>query len=853
MILAQAAATTPSLPAGDQNYRYELAWLDALRDQPLWQGALALGLAVVLAWCCLHYWRERRALSAGLTGWLLLLRLVAVAGIVLMLLGPQRRSAQQFTRPSRVMVLVDSSLSMAMPNALGEPSQAPPLARMPSTGTPSSGTRMDAARELLASEEGLLHELAKTHVVSVATTSAVAGAKVYSSANQLAEPQPKTNPDKPSADAPLTDKTLEQFLQASSASTRLGDALLQTLDDLAGEPLAGIVLLTDGRNNAGAAPSDAAADAQRRGAKVLTIGMGPLRAGTNLVVRELVAPSKAYPNDELELSAVIDITGQPTGESTISLYRRLESQSEEDAALLETKTIQAPATQSATAQSAATGASEDAEPGALAVRFTTEPEQAGQYVYTVRASPLPRELRTDDNARSANIEIVDRVTHALVWAGGPGRDFRFLRNQLQRDDAFVMDVLLQSASESATQDARKLLREFPTSEKELDAYDVLVALDPDWSVLNESQTELIENWIAQRGGGLYFVPGPVNTLRWLQRDASTKITNLLPVTLPNRLASLSALDRNKPSTQPLPVRLTRSGADADFLWIAGTRQASDQAWRDFAGFYRVTPTLTLRAGATVYAEAKGATSGSPLVVFAEQFYGAGRVFYAGSNELWRLRSERPDYFSTLQTKILRRLAQGRLLSNSPGGSLLFERDRYQVGDTMTLRAILPNAPSAAGNGPSSTQQAELQPPTGQPLRVALEPSGSQRDTWVARLPAEQEGVYLATLLAGAAPLKARAEVQVPAAERDQPTRDAALLARVAQAGGGWYYPTAAAALNGVDATPSVAAAIASREETRIAYDKPDEPFARQLSQVLLGVICGALLLEWLSRRLSRLA
>ena len=584
-------------------------------------------------------------------------------------------------------------------------------------------------------------------------------------------------------------------------------------------------------------PPTRAAEASRRGAKVLTVGFGPLRAGANLIVRELVAPSKAYPNDEIELNALVDVTGEPTGESTLSLYRRLQSENEQDAALLATQKLQLPTPP-------AEGAAE-----ALSVRFKTKPEQAGEYVYTVRASPLPREVRKDDNARSANVEIVDRVTHALVWSGGPGRDFRFLRNQLQRDDAFVMDVLLQSASQAATQDARKLLREFPQTADELDAYDVLVALDPDWSILSEQQNEWIESWISQRGGGLYFVPGPVNTPRWLQRNPATKVTNLLPVTLPDRLAALSALDRGKSSTKALPVRLTRAGAAADFLWITGSRQSSDQAWRDFPGFYRVAPTLTVRPGATVYAEAQGGASSSPLIVFAEQFYGAGRVFYAGSNELWRLRSEQPDYFSTLQTKILRRLAQGRLLSNSPGGSLLFERDRYQVGDTLTLRAILPNAPDNANN-----LSAELQLPSGEPMRVEFEPSSSQRDTWIARLPASQEGVHQATLPAGATTtLTARTEVEVPAAERDQPTRDEPLLTRVAQAGGGWYYPTATAALEGAGPAPAVANAIASREETRIAYDKPDETFARQLSQILLGVICGALFLEWLSRRLSRLA
>ena len=47
--------------------------------------------------------------------------------------------------------------------------------------------------------------------------------------------------------------------------------------------------------------------------------------------------------------------------------------------------------------------------------------------------------------------------------------------------------------------------------------------------------------------------------------------------------------------------------------------------------------------------------------------------------------------------------------------------------------------------------------------------------------------------------------------------------------------------------------IESRAETKVLHGKPDEKFTERVNQALLVVICGALCLEWLLRRLMKLA
>lgn len=805
MIIAQESALdTPK-------FLYEWTSWDALQLNAPALFATGLGLLFVLLLTVVWHLRERHALSPLLGAWLLLLRTVAIAGVVVFLLGLQRRSVETVTRPSRVVVLVDASASMAMPAELDSSNQAP-------------RSRAEAARDLFVDNE-LLEKLAETHTVTVATSDRVAASVRRSEKDSAGSTEPVAWPE----------------FAPTAPATRLGDRINEVLDVFAGEPLAGVIVVTDGQNNAGTSASVSAASALERGTTVMTVGFGPKLARANVIVRELVAPSRAYPNDEIELTAMVEIAGEPTGNPSFSLYRRAVDSPVESDELLASK---GPGDGSELNASKASGSDKQS----YAVRFKTRPDQAGRYVYSVVASDLPDEAHLDDNRREAVVEVVDQTTTVLLWAGGPNRDFRFLRNQLKRDDSFVVDVLLQTASGAASQDARAVLSELPATAEELNEYDVLVAFDPDWSQVTEQQCELIEQWVSRDGAGLYFAPGQVNTPKWFQRGPTERVKRLLPVVLPDRLSLLDPSGGTRPPSQPLPMRLTRAGGSAEFLLIDNDREASEIAWQLFDGFYRVGVTSSLRPGATVYADVSDPIAGENRPVFVEQYYGAGRVFYCGVNELWRLRAHDTDYFNTLWTKLLRRLSQGRLSAGASGGRLLFERDRYELGSTLALRTLLPNRTS------DDPVRAQVIPPRGEPFSLELAPSVSQPQVYAATFEANVAGRYEALVqTVDGTRLVALAEVAAPVAEREKPIRNEAALQEIALAGGGWYYPNTDAVLNGADPSPPLADAIPSREEVRTIYGKSDLEFAEQLSQILLGVIAGALLLEWLSRRLASLA
>lgn len=804
----------------------QLAGWELLQEHEGWT-AVAVSLVVLMVALTIWMYRRERHSVGGVTlAGLLALRLIAIAGVVAMLLGPERRTAETVTRPSKVVVLVDSSLSMALANSEIKPSE---LAE--SDRAKALDNRTTAAKRLLT-DGGLLKQLLQTHQVHVAATSTASNSRLYGESSDQAEVTGDED-ETPNETPKLDSSTLAEFIRPVDAQTRLAEAIDQTIEEFTGQPLAGIVLLTDGQNNAGPDPIAASANAAGRNVPLATIGFGPLKAGMNVIVRELIAPRRAIPGDEIELTASIELTGEtprPDAENTtLTLFRRLESEPEEAAVLLASETV-----------GLKTGATKT-------VRFKVTPETAASYLYSVRAEPIKNETRLGDNRRRARVEVIDRETTVLLWAGGPGRDYQFLRNRLKRDDSFFVDVLLQSSSRAATQDARSVLQQFPETLDALDEYDVLVAIDPDWSVLSESQIDNVQQWMSRRGGGLYFAPGPVNTPRWSQRTTSETLKSILPVTLPDRLALLApaAIDGNR---KPVTAKITRAGGEAQYLWLTETGSTSNEAWESLPGFYRISQVASTKPGTTVLAETASTDGAKNTPLFAEQFYGVGRSFYSGTTELWRLRSENPDYFDRLSTGLLRHLAEGRLLAANRGGSLLFDRESYQLGDTLRLRAILPDAQHA------EDLRADLVDPHGNASRVNLKKSEAEAGVWVTSLPGNIQGTYEAVLEMGApTALTAQTEVAAPAAERDRPLRNVALLQEIASAGGGYYYTDPKEVAEGTSAAPPLADLFPSREESRLVYGKPDEQFALRWSQGLLAVICGSLFLEWLTRRLTRLA
>ncbi len=489
------------------------------------------------------------------------------------------------------------------------------------------------------------------------------------------------------------------------------------------------------------------------------------------------------------------------------------------------------------------------------VSFDTEPGEPGTFVFQLRVKAPPDDGNSRDNVREAEIEIVDRKTRVLLFASGPMRDYQFLRNQLYRDSSMITDVFLQTAQPGISQDANKILDHFPSTPEELYQYDCIVAFDPDWTKLDTTQVDLVEKWVSEEAGGLIAVAGPIETPKWIRSTEHAKLRDLYPVVFQNRLTLLD--DGQTGGDTPWPLAFERSGREAKFLWLGKNAEDSEAAWDSFPGVFGYFDVKGEKPGATVYARFSNPETGTANqrpVYFAGQFYGAGQVFYMGGGEMWRLRRIDPAYFEVFYTKLIRHVSQGRILRGSSRGALLVERDRYELGDTIVVRARLSDPQHKPLIADSVTVQ--LLRPDGSAEPIKLTAETERPGIFVGQATVLQEGTYQLSLSIpgdNEEPLARYVQARVPDLERTHAERNDTLLASIASGTGGIYYKQLDTAIHGDGSTSPLGKAIKSRAEVKLVKGAPDKQFAKAQMQWLLMVIAGSLFLEWIVRRVNRLA
>jgi hypothetical protein len=633
-------------------------------------------------------------------------------------------------------------------------------------------------------------------------------------------------------------------------ATRLGDALRHAVNQERGGPISGIVLVTDGQGNAGIDYSVATLAAQEAGIPVHTVGMGTDRPPINVRVVDLEAPQRVYPGDRFPLLGYIQSFGLAGRTVRVELYSALVDQSEEVADVFEEE------------KSVVLG--EDGVP--FPVEFEATPGEVGTRRYTLKVVPPEQDHDPSDNQRSANVEVVDQKNRVLLVAGGPTREYNFLRNLLFRDRDTISDVYLQTGQPGISQEADELLFDFPRTADELFAYDCIIAFDPDWLKLDETQLRLLERWVSEQAGGLVLIAGPVYHPEWTQmrRGADSRVDllkSLYPVVFAGE--GLSSVSLSRPAAdRPRPLQFTRDGLGEKFLWLEEDAIRSEQIWSSFEGVYGHTPIRDVKSGARVYARASDPQASSSIsdapVYMAGHYYGSGRVFFLASGEMWRLRALDDKYFETFYTKLIRWISQGRLLRDSSRGVLLVDKERCFLGDQITVTAVLTDSQRQPLR--ATEVQASLIHPDRRrtPLTLQRIPDATREGEYQGQFSVVLEGDYRVELLApearGDELLTQEVRASSSLAEMRRPLRNDAVLQEIAEKTRGQFYIGMDEALGLSDSgKPPLTEVLAPQDQETILPGTPDRRFKELLSIWLLGLIAGVLSLEWLIRRLNKLA
>lgn len=807
-----------------------------------WQmPALVLVLAAIAVFVLWMYRRDAAELPRGMGLMLAALRLGALAAVAAAYLDFERTTEHEIVFPSRVAVLVDSSASMTLRDEPAGPAQNDPAVEGSATDEVAD-TRSHRAVEVLHAG-GLLAALSPRHEVSLWRFDADAEPLAVLPA---AAP-PAVSGEAPAASEPAASEPAggdwPERLTARGYETRLGEALARVLDQEPAGVLAGVIVLTDGANNAGIDPAAAVTALGKAGVPVHALGIGSDRLPTNVRVADVLVPARVFPGDRFAVTGYLQAQGLAGQTVRVEL----------------SEAVAADATGGDPQAAAATGRVIDTAEAVLAaggelvaVRFDVPGlETPGRRDLAVRVIAPAADRTPADDRQVAEVEVVDRVTQVLLMAGGPSREYQFMRNVLERDKSVAVDVLLGTAGKGGSQDARRILPAFPPTAEALAEYDVVVAFDYDWRLLDSAAQARLERWVSRESGGLVFVAGGVFMDAWIADSQTALIRNLHPVEL--RRAGRLTGDDSAGLSEPMPLVFSRDGLDAEFLWLASSRIASQTVWSEFKGVFSCFDSAGPKPGATVYARAArpgaaAATDSNPIY-FAGQFYGSGNVFFMGSGEMWRLRSLDDSLHERLATQLVRHVSQGRLLRGARRARLLVDRDRFAVGSNVVVRLVVPEG------DPAVPAECRVAGPDGTIVRVPLVAERDRPGVLQGSFVAARDGSWRIDVELpgeGGEKVSRRIQARLPDRELERPRLDRGVLEQLATLSGGTAHFLVAQPWTPVD-SQSLAAGIKDRSRREYETGSPDGAFKRRLNGILLALGVGLLCTEWILRRLVKLA
>jgi uncharacterized membrane protein len=558
-----------------------------------------------------------------------------------------------------------------------------------------------------------------------------------------------------------TRTTQESDLTFGGSQSRLGAALSGVRQELAGLPVAGLVMVSDGADTADAALGEAILGLKAEGLPVFTVGVGRETLSKDIQVGRVVTPKTALKGTTLMVDVVLSQSGYDGQKVTLDV--------EDEGTLVSTQQVSLP--------NAGT-------PASIPVRFTVN--EAGPRVLRFRVSPQPGELVTENNAREALIDVRDRKEKILYFEGEPRYEYKFIRRAIPEGDNLIVTSLIRTADNKYMRQGvdgpDELIAAFPKTREELFAYRSLVIGSLEAAALTGDQLKMIAEFVDRRGGGLLMLGGPRAFAEggW----TGTAVADVLPV----------VLDRSK--VQPkgtvarVSIKPTRAGAATAVTQLGATEEASTERWNTLPAVTAVNRVDAVKPGATVLLMGTDESRAErPMLIF--QRYGRGKTFAFLPQDSWNWQMDASIAVDDLThenfwRQLLRWLVDG--VPDQVEPALTTERVEPGEGATLTANVVDPSFVELN----DASVMATVTAPDGTISDVPMSWDGEHPGQYQATVPTRAPGWYEAKIDATRAGKSVGSAVThfraAPGdAEYFDATMHAGTLRRIADETGGRFY------------------------------------------------------------------
>ena len=554
-------------------------------------------------------------------------------------------------------------------------------------------------------------------------------------------------------------------LKYEGTASRLGPALERARDELAGLPLAGLVLVTDGADTSEGALDEPLASLKARSIPVFPVGVGQDRFAHDIQVSRVETPRLTLKGTSLSVDVVISQTGY--GGQSVPL------QVEDGGRIVSSQQVTLPA---------------DGESATVRVTFTAK--DAGARLFRFKVPPQANEQVTQNNTRDALVEVTDRREKVLYMEGEPRYEVKFIRRALVDDENLQVTILQRTAEDKYLRldvgSPEELVGGFPKTREELFAYRAIILGSVEAASFSPDQLRMLADFVSKRGGGLLMIGGRRAFAEggW----AGTPVAEVLPVELEGAPAR-----GNQPEALWVSVRPTREGSRYPVTKLEGTDKASTDRWNELPRVTTVNPLQQAKPGATVLLTGED-DKRQEHIVLAYQRYGRGKslAFPIQDSFIWKMDATIPVTDTTHST-FWRRMVRWLVDGVPDPVALTTDSDRVEPGEPITLTADVVDPAFVEVN--DAQVVATVRAPSGKtsdvPLQWIVTKDGEYRSTFVP----DEAGLYeVSTTATRGQQALGTSTLHTRASAGDSEYFDAAmrssLLNRIAEETGGHFFTPA---------------------------------------------------------------
>lgn len=600
--------------------------LDATRLVFQHPQAIILGLILLVPVAVWILRRQRRNLgSAGplVIGALTALRILILLLMIMVLGAPRLVLNYQRSEKPAVAFLVDHSASMFLPaGPFTDERETAGIAAAAGYSMPSNKPDPDVIKALNRISRVKLANTAIGNATNLfrALASNKMDLAFYELSNSALNLCPASN----------TPPRLPEPVAPGGSATLLGDALHKLLDESLNRPLAGIILFSDGQNNGGRPPLEAARRAAELGVRFYTIPCAGTATVSDVTLIDLDLPGEITLGDTVRITATIESHGFDGKTATIRVLETNQVLDSREIILTSREQQQAD------------------------LSFVTGRE--GIHPLTVEIVPLagePEHLQGNNNDQAV-LEVNRDKIRVLYLEGLPRWDFRFLKNAMRRDHGLggldTPQPVIAVETEVRLLAPEQQRQAVPQNVEQWAAYQAVILGDLSPNILGALQLQALSTAVRERGTGLLIQAGPLH----MPQSYAEEFGELLPVKCIRRLPGLDA-----PTYRPFTIDLAPEGVFHEIMRLVDEPERNRSIWLQMPPFYWCAAAERAAAGATILAwnPAVGGRLGAvPLIAWHQA--GAGKVLFVGTDSTWTWRQNVGDrYFYRFWGQAIRFVAR----------------------------------------------------------------------------------------------------------------------------------------------------------------------------------------------------